>query len=212
MITRCIVHLCLAGCLAGCEGPEEKARRVVQEELDARREAFLESMKLYREGVEAYKNSDRERARQSFDESVALNRRNVQAWMHLGVVEFELYNLFEAAEAFQRASDLARDRYEPHFNLGSVFESAGKLDEAISEYKKAFELAPRSAEVMENLARCYLATNHDRGETAQLLENALAVEHRPEWIRWVRSQLQLLGERKETSEEKTHSESKDSAK
>lgn len=194
-LTRFVACTCLVGCLIGCESPEENAKRLVRRELKARREAVIDSMRIYRDGLAAYEASDPERSRELFRESVEINERNVYAWMHLGTVEFELDNVFEAAEAFRSACKLARDRYEPHFNLGSVLQSVGKYSKAIEEYKAALELTPDQPEVLENLARCFLATNQRSDEARRLIERALSLEHRPEWIRWLRSQLQLLGEK-----------------
>ena len=41
---------------------------------------------------------------------------------------------------------------------------------------------------MENLARCYLKTNQQQEEAATLIGRALALERRPEWVRWLKQQ------------------------
>ena len=46
--------------------------------------------------------------------------------MALGDVEFRRDRYYESAEAFHEAARLAPTRFEPHFNLGIVFETIGR--------------------------------------------------------------------------------------
>ena len=92
-------------------------------------------------------------------------------------------------------------RYEPRFNLGSIFESVRHYPRAIEQYEIVLGLAPGQLEVMENLARCYLKANQRLERARELIERALRSEHRPEWIRWLNYQAIRLSSRKDDSDQ-----------
>ncbi len=64
--------------------------------------------------------------------------------------------LYLAAWEFQYASTLMPNRAEPRNNLGVVFESVGKLDDAAEWYEAALQIEPDTPEVISNLARVYV--------------------------------------------------------
>ena len=75
-------------------------------------------------------------------------------------------------------------RYEPHFNLGSVLESAGLYSQAIKAYKGVLELAPDNVEVMKNLAQMpsghpVTSRPYRRGSIAPHLQTIEAFALRP---------------------------------
>jgi len=181
----------------GCQDPQQvRAQRAVARELEARRVRRAESMELYRQGRQACRARDLERAGELLGKAVGVDDRNVLAWMTLGLVHHERQRAYEAAEAFHRAARLEPTRYEPHFNLGIVLESAGRLGPAIDAYEKALALAPEEVAVMENLARCYIRADRDLGRAAELVEKALRSERRPEWRLWLQQQSARLADRK----------------
>ncbi|MGH7005371.1 MAG: tetratricopeptide repeat protein, partial [Alphaproteobacteria bacterium] len=59
----------------------------------------------------------------------------------------------EALDDLSRAQFLVPASPLPYFNRGRVYETMGKRDEAINEYKKARARAPRMKEPQEALRR-----------------------------------------------------------
>lgn len=184
--------LALSLVLVACQSPRDRARRELASELRTRRADADRSMKLYRRGLAAHAGGDLESARRDLDDAVAADDQNAFAWMALGAVRFEGDALFEAASCFERAARLAPTRYEPHFNIGSVLESAGRYDQAIDAYETALRLAPGEVAVMENLARACIRSNSRLDRARLLMAEALQKEDRPAWTRWMREQLLRL--------------------
>ena len=70
----------------------------------------------------------------------------------LGLAEFQLGHLQEAADALSRAARLNPDLPDIDYNLGRVLQAQGRLEEAIAAYQKAVAKAPRDAGALINLA------------------------------------------------------------
>jgi tetratricopeptide (TPR) repeat protein len=114
--------------------------------------------------------------------------RNASAWLALGIVEYEKDNLFEAAHAVSQALRLEPGRFEVHYNMGLIYETAVKYSQAIVSYNKALQIAPDEPAVMENLIRCYMKTGQQREEILQLIDRALLLEPRLQWREWLEVQ------------------------
>lgn len=73
-----------------------------------------------------------------------------------GYLLLEQKRFDEAIEKFKKQVDLAPDQANPHDSLGDGYSAAGKSNEAIEEYKKAFEIDPSykvSKEKLEELRK-----------------------------------------------------------
>ncbi|MBM4464699.1 MAG: tetratricopeptide repeat protein [Chloroflexi bacterium] len=66
----------------------------------------------------------------------------VKAHLHLGEIYADLGKLSQAAEAYQKASEVAPDSYESRKGLALVYRQLGRLDEALEEARTARDLAP----------------------------------------------------------------------
>lgn len=170
---------------AGCGDPQAEAQQALEQQLALRSENRARSAELYKKANRAVEDQRFKEARSLLREAVRMDDRNAEAWMTLGVVEYRMDRLFDAAMAFDRAARLRPNRYEPHFNMGTVLELAGRYDEAIDAYETALKLAPEDVQAMENLARCYVRADRDRGRAAELAGEALRSEQRPEWRAWL---------------------------
>lgn len=187
---------CLATCVlcaaAGCHNGRTEARKAMQDELATRQAQAKESLRLAKKGQDAVEDRDYAKARQLLTQAVQADDRNVVAWMLLGKAEFEDHRLYYAAEAFHRARRLAPTRYEPVYNLGLVYERAGRYGDAIADYESALRLQPEQTEVMENLARTYVLSGQRPDRARELMKEALLRENRPEWRHWLQMQLVKL--------------------
>ncbi len=179
----CVVCTCLMLC--SCQRGRSPAVKAYDAALSARKETQTKSVLLYEAGMKARSESKAEEAIRYMREAVEVDPQHAQAWMVLGVLEYKRKNVFEAARAFHRAGRIAPTRYEPHFNLGTIFEAVGYYEQAIEEYEIALKLSPNEVEVMENLARCYFHNDTNLEKARKLARGALRHELRPEWKHWL---------------------------
>jgi tetratricopeptide (TPR) repeat protein len=107
----------------------------------------------------------------------------------LGVVYMLRRNFYTAAWEFEYAAKLMPDNFEPLYNLGQLYESADKLENAVLYYEQALALAPRDPTVMGNLASAKLKSGCKLDEVRPLLELQVFHDHRAEWIHWAQDQL-----------------------
>jgi len=82
-------------------------------------------------------------------------------------------NRFFMAEVYYKGAILLKSNYaKPHYNLGSLYEAQGKIDNAEKEYESAIALSPNFAAAYNNLAR--LRILHQKYEEAvPLLQTSL---------------------------------------
>ena len=196
-LTFCVICACLILC--SCQRGHSPALKAYNAMLSDRKETQDRSMELYEEGMRAYRESEGEDAILYLQRAVKVDPQNARAWMALGVLEYERGNIFKAARAFHRAGRIEPTRYEPHFNLGIIFEAVGYYEQAIEEYEIAIKLSPNEVEVMENLARCYFHNNTNLKRARKLVRNALRYELRPKWRRWLEMQILKIPSDKENS-------------
>ena len=197
--------LCLCACLCaagllGCDNPHKKAALVVNKELSKLQENSRHSAELYRQALAARDANNAAGARKLLQDAVEIDNRNARAWMTLGILLYEKDDLARAAQAFDSAAKAEPHRYEPHYNLGIVLEAAGRYERAIEEYEMALTLCADQNEVRENLARCLIKNRAQPQNAKRLIEQALRVETRPEWVSWLNSQLRTLTQENEVSD------------
>jgi tetratricopeptide (TPR) repeat protein len=188
----CGVALVLCLLLQGCRGLGHGRGGATSGKVESDQRARARSEAAYRQGVSNLEAGRFEHARTHLAAAVEGNSQSVHAWIALGVAGFELEDHFGAARAFHRAAQLAPDRYEPHYNLGTVLEAVGRYPEAIKAYVRALECSPDQLEVIENLARTYVKSGREPEKARRLVEQAIAVEARPEWRMWLTLQSQRL--------------------
>jgi Flp pilus assembly protein TadD len=114
---------------------------------------------------------------------------------NLGKVYFHKGELYLAAREFDYAMKLMPNQPEPANNLGMVFETRGRLDDAVSSYGKAAALEPDNVQILGNWARAR-AMRVRRGERdpdlVALLNKLVARETRPDWLAWEQRELLRL--------------------
>lgn len=123
--------------------------------------------------------------------SLAHDVRFGPAHHSLGVVYLWQKKLYLAAWEFEYAARLMPDRFEPLNNLGLVYESIGKYEQAKGFYAEAREKAPHQPEVIGNLARASFRSGETVDEMRPLLEDVLMADARPEWRCWAAEKLGL---------------------
>ncbi|MCC7409829.1 MAG: tetratricopeptide repeat protein [Phycisphaeraceae bacterium] len=109
----------------------------------------------------------------------------------LGVLHYHQDQFHAAATEFDVAARLMPDSPEPRHNLGMVYEAVGQLDQAITWYQKALELAPQRYETVANLVRARYKRGLKDEVTRKLLDQVIATDPRTEWRQWAQKQRAL---------------------
>jgi Flp pilus assembly protein TadD len=198
-LTWLLVVLMSLAALAGCQRPGVDRRQTLRAEFQARQEAWHRSVDLHRQGMAAYHRGDLQLAAERLEAAVHADSGNAAAWLAMGVAAFDQRRVFEAAQAFEQAAGLAPADFEPHYNLGLLFESLGYHDQAIDAYESALRLAPDHLHVMENLARVYIRAERNLERARLLVSRALEREFRPQWRQWLQLQAVQLDHRLEAA-------------
>ncbi|MEK7851685.1 MAG: tetratricopeptide repeat protein, partial [Deltaproteobacteria bacterium] len=89
-------------------------------------------------------NKDYEGARKELEKAVKYEIRNTEAYLFLGSVLKTLGRSGEAINAYQAASELNKENFLPHQELGKIYMDNSILDKAIGEFKTALTLAPQN--------------------------------------------------------------------
>ena len=140
-------------------------------------------------GLNLLARGEHQEAEQAFRRARAADPAYWQTWNNLGLVYYDMDDLYPAARAFDEASRLMPGRPEPHINLGLIYERAGQLNKAVEAYTAARRFGPDNPEYSGNLVRARF-TRGDRDEdTRRLLEELILRDARPQWVEWARRSL-----------------------
>ena len=107
---------------------------------------------------------------------------------NLGIARMRLGQPAAAAAAFERAADLMPRAAAPRGNLGLLFESAGRFDDAVRCDDAAAALAPGNPDYLANATRARVRRGDQTDELRQLLLR-VATDPRPAWSEWARAEL-----------------------
>ncbi|HEV7966771.1 MAG TPA: tetratricopeptide repeat protein [Candidatus Acidoferrales bacterium] len=105
-------------------------------------------------------------AKQEFSRAIALDPKMAAAYQNLGLVLIDS-DPAAAAGAFLHASELQPSESRPRFFAGFSLEHAGKLPEAIQQYRAALAIAPNDYESHFALGRSLLRSNDSAGAEEQ---------------------------------------------
>ena len=130
-----------------------------------------------------------EEAEAQLNEALIADVKYGPAHVALGTVYFRRGDFYLAAWEYEYAAREMPNRPEPHNNLGLIFESAGKLDEATDAFAYAMSLAPEEPEFLGNYLRARLKQGDRSHELRPMLEQLVMLERRPEWRMWAQQAL-----------------------
>ncbi len=137
------------------------------------------------------KDCDIVKAEQLLKAALANDVRFGPAHHSLGVVYLWQKKLYLAAWEFEYAARLMPDRFEPLNNLGLVYESVGKYEQAKSFYLLAREKSPNNPDIIANIARASFRNGETVEEMYTILQDVLATDPRTEWRCWAAEKLGL---------------------
>jgi len=152
------------------QGETGKAREVLEKAVSAR-----ETPELCRMLGLVYLDLEKgEDAFGFFERASRLNPKDPVSWYYMGLTH-HAYNHFEAAvECYQNAIKLDPSDFQSHFQLGKLFESLQKWQEAAAELEAAEKLVKDSGDLYTHLCAVYLRTNK-LNEALQAGQKAVAL-------------------------------------
>ncbi len=122
---------------------------------------------LQQRGELKYEMQDANGAMADFSALLARDPNFVRALIYAGVTLASLDRVAEGLAMLERASALAPDRAETHFNRGVLLETLDRPDEAIAAYDAAIRATPGHADAWNNRG----GVLRRRGLMAEALEN-----------------------------------------
>jgi len=143
-------------------------------------------------GMEAIEENDFGKAEQSFKQALEADVMFGPAHNNLGKLYHTQELFYKAAWEYQYAIKLMPYHPEPKYNLGLVYESVGKLDEAVDLYDQARTIQPDNPVLIGNYARARIKRGDKAPEMRDLLSDLILKDTRPQWIDWAKSKLALM--------------------
>lgn len=140
-----------------------------------------------------------DKAEKALQEALIADVTYGPAHNNLGKLYFSQGQYYLAAWEFEYAIKLMPERFEPLCNLGLVYETVGKLDEAVDFYSRAHGLQPKDPEVLGNLARARVRMGEPVAVVQPLLAELVFMDTRPAWVNWAKEQLALARSGTESS-------------
>ena len=126
------------------EGELDRARLSIAHSLELRPEHApslrVASDVAQAQGLALAANGDAAEASRCLSQAVAWAPANVQAWFALALVLHDLRDLAGAEAALRQVLTRAPPRAEVEVNLGVVLQDAGRIDDAMRAYGRAYRL------------------------------------------------------------------------
>src|ERR1700676_3927252 len=108
---------------------------------------------LLRQGIAAHRAGNLPAAEQCYRQMLQADPRQPDAWHLLGTLALQRGQFAQAHDEIGRAIALAPSVALYHCNLGTVYDSLDRLEEAEQSYRRAIELAPSFGDAQYNLGR-----------------------------------------------------------
>jgi len=145
-------------------------------------------------GLEAIDRDDLDKAEQAFKNALEADVMFGPAHNNLGKVYFAKDLYYKAAWEYQYAIKLMPHHPEPKYNLGLIYESMGKINEAVDLYSDARSLEPDNPIFIGNIARARIKRGDKGPEMRDLLTELLLKDTRPEWLAWAHEKRAMIGD------------------
>ncbi|MBK7406240.1 MAG: tetratricopeptide repeat protein [Phycisphaerales bacterium] len=171
----------------GCHSP---ARGPYLPQSDAARNP-LEAQRLTQEALRAMEQ-DEARAERLLREALTADVFFGPAHNDLGVLLLGRGDLAGAASEFEFARRLLPGLPDPRLNLAMTLERAGRVDEAIGEYRSALEVYPEHMPSLEAMTRCQLRHGRASRQDSEVLSNLREIALQGESEAWRGWAAQLL--------------------
>jgi tetratricopeptide (TPR) repeat protein len=184
-----VIGACVLVCLSGCRILNQNETQVVAIDMAER---DLASQKLVEKGNFHVVKNQFPKAESYFKQAIQMDSENGAAHNNLGLVYFYQHDFYQAAGAFEAASEYLPEDPAPVNNLGLIMEMVARPDDAINYYWQAHSMDPTNPEYLGNLVRARVRAKHCDEELLQQLHDLLLYEKRLPWQDWAREQLGLF--------------------
>lgn len=122
----------------------------------------------------AFNSGNFQNARVHFEDALQKNPNDPEALNSLGLTLERVGDIPGAIARFERAVDLAADKWAYHFNLAHALVRQSNWDRAVAEYRRAAELFPEDYATQFNLAMTLQKQGDDRAAIPEF-EKAIAL-------------------------------------
>lgn len=129
------------------------------------------SQGLYQQGKQLTNEGEYDRAIDILYQEIAVNPKNANAWRELGVAFYKKGDMAKAEDALHQAITIRPDARGNLF-LGLIHEKNGRVDDAITSYRAAMGLKPKSETRQMIQGRLdYLISQNIKQEVTYALDN-----------------------------------------
>ncbi len=111
--------------------------------------------KHLKQGAEALKSREYEKAIQEFLQVIQYNNDSAEAHFHLGLAYFMLNDYDKAIDAYKKAITCEPNEIESYTNLADIYRLLKRYDDAISVYEQATKIRPDNPELFSELGALY---------------------------------------------------------
>ena len=184
---RLVPTMAVAMLLCGCATQPERSPQYLSG-VDPGRDTDQARLHSQR-AVELLDRGQLDQAEQELHKALAADAFYGPGHNNLGNVLYRKKDYYRAAWEYQMAAKLMPKHAFPRNNLGMVFETVGRLQEARTAYEEARKLDPGDVTIAGNLARLRVRLGLKDQVTGELLEEVTMKDRRPEWVHWARQQL-----------------------
>ncbi|HEY9856673.1 MAG TPA: tetratricopeptide repeat protein, partial [Stenomitos sp.] len=117
-------------------------------------------------------------ANHCFQQAVAMDNANAEAWFHLGESLQHLGQPEQASECFLKVIQLDSSHVEAYRRLGEAYQTTGNPQAAIKMFQRAWVLDPKDQATCMALARAYQSTEQTQEAMEQL---GFLIEQHPDY-------------------------------
>lgn len=179
--TALLAGLLLAAALTGCDSP---AKRDIPLSASVSADERERLTKAHNEAKKASREKDPAKAQILYERALAQYSEYAPAWNNLGVTLMEQERYLEAAEAFERATDLAPNDPRPLYNHGLLWFRRAYLSEALPFFLKANNQDPNYLPALRAAIQTEIRLREVSIETLGRIKRALLLETNPDWQRF----------------------------
>ena len=176
-------------CVSGCARLSPSAKPKYHTLPDGRSKHTERAQQLHTKALQLLCERNLDDAECVLREALAADVNFGPAHNTLGKLYFDKRDYFMAAWEFDHALETMPSRAEPHNNLGLVYETADRLDQAIEYYETAWSMDENHPEYLGNLVRARTRRGDPAFELQFLLQRLVEIDTRPAWVDWARGQL-----------------------
>mgnify|MGYP003971466473 FL=1 len=144
------------------------------EEFDLALKFNPENPKIYRKkGVLLFGMKRYKEAKNSFQKTIQLDPKDVQAHINIGMVHYTSGNKDEALKVWEHATGINHDDNDSKAlnNIGNIYKTKNNIPKAIEYYQKAIIYEPTNSTYLNNLGDSYRLTGDLKKAKETLLES-----------------------------------------